>query len=162
MVKRLFFGITCFEISGIGADIIQQMFASVAGNLKDVTTGFSCKSDVVSLCHCTFEDHSNLPVISEQLTQYLVSHSSDPSGIKIYFDLRTAHDCTAVLFAMSNIQETVAVAINFDNCGVRENQIIELISILAEGKLEIVHFKLRGSRLTISGLQACINRCSRW
>ena len=50
-----------------------------------------------------FEGQSNL-VICDQLTQYLVTHSSHLSRLEINFGHpRTAHDCTAVIFAISNM-----------------------------------------------------------
>ena len=145
MMNKFFFGINHFEISDVSTNIIQQMFECVAGkNLPDT----------LSLCHFAFEGHSNLPVISDQLTQYLVNHSSNR---RIDFGFpRTAHDCTAVTFAISNIQESVTMKIRFTSCGLRENQIIRFVDILAhaEGKLQITNLDMSGNRLTISGLQA--------
>ena len=145
MMNKFFFGINHFAISDINTNIIQQMFECVAG--EDIP-------DTLTLCHCAFEGHSNLPLISDQLTQYLVSHSSNH---RIDFGYpHTAHDCTAVIFAISNIQDSVSMDIHFRNCGLRENQIKRFVDILAdaEGKLQITDLDLSGNRLTISGLQA--------
>ena len=139
MMNKFFFGINYFRISDVNTNIIQQMF--------------ECVSDTLTLCHCAFEGHSNLPVISDLLTQYLVSHSF----VSIDFGFpRTAHDCTAVIFAISNIQESVTMDIHFRNCGLRESQFRRFVDILthAEGKLQITYLDLRGSRLMISSLQA--------
>ena len=147
MMNKFFFGINHFAISDVNTNIIQQMFECVAGkNLPDTLT----------LCHCVFEGHNNLPVISDQLTQYLVSHPSYHSMLKINFGFpRTAHDCTAVIFAISNIQESVTMEIRFRSCGLGDNQIKRFVDILAhaEGK-QITCLDLSGNRLTISGLQA--------
>ena len=146
MMNKFFFGINHFKISDVKADIIQQMFECVAG--EDIP-------DILSLCHCAFEGHSNLTC--NQLTQYLVSHSKSSHLNKIG-DPRTAHDCTAVLFTISNIhvQGSVTMEIDFENCGLRENQMKNLLDVLAhaEGKLQITNLNLSGNRLTISGLQA--------
>ena len=142
MVEKFFFGITRFEISN--ADIIQQMFECVAGKYD---------SNILPICHCAFEAHNDL--ISDQLTQYIVSHPSFLYGINFGYP-RTAHDCTAVLFVIANLQECVIMWINFANCDVREYQVKKFIDILAlkKGKLQIVNLILSGSRLTVSGLQA--------
>ena len=147
MMNKFFFGINHFEISDVNTNIIQQMFECVAGPGNFL-------SDTLSLCHCAFEGHSNLPVISDQLTQYLVSHSSNHS-IDFGFPC-TAHDCTAVIFAISNIRESIAMEICFGSCGLRENQVKHFVDILAhaEGKLQITNLDLSGNSLTISGLQA--------
>jgi Ran GTPase-activating protein (RanGAP) involved in mRNA processing and transport len=144
MVDRFFFGI---HHSDVNADIIQQVFECVAGN--------DIHPDVLSLCHCAFESHNIIPGICDQLTQYLISHFSYLSGIEINFGYpRTAHDCTAVIFVISNIQESATMVIYFHSF--IENQIINLLEILAdsEGKLQITNLYLSGNRLTISGLQA--------
>jgi hypothetical protein len=155
MVKRFFFGINHFDISSVSTENIQQIFESVSGNFKDINDAILCKSDAVSLCHCAFEYRSN-QVINDHLSRYLVSLPSGFDGIKMDFNLQTARDCTAVLFVISNIQENHGVAINFDNCRVKEKHIIKLVE-LSEGKLEIVHLNLSGNRLTMSGLQAFEN-----
>ena len=68
---------------------------------------------------------------------------------------RTAHDCSAVLYVIANMQECdTGLAVNFSNAS--ENQIKGLIDILAskKGKLWVTHLNLSGSRLTNSSLQA--------
>ena len=136
-------------VSDVNADIIQQMFVCIAGEVFP---------DTLSLYHFGFEGQSNL-VICDQLTQYLVTHSSHLSRIEINFGHpRTAHDCTAIIFALSNIhiQESITMEIRFRNCGLRENQIKHFVNVLAdaEGKLQITDLNLSGNRLTISGLHA--------
>ena len=145
MMNRFFFGINHFEISDVNTNIVQQVFECVADKKSP---------DILSLCHCVFEGHSNLHLIRDQLTQYLVSLSSHHSQITFGYP-RTAHDCTAIIFAISNIQESVTMKIYFSDCGIRENQIKNFVDILAgaEGKLQITLLDLSGNRLTISGLQ---------
>jgi hypothetical protein len=137
MVSKFFFGI----ISDVNADIIQQMFVCISGEVfPDIFK--------LSLCHCAYEGRSNL-VICDQLTQYLVTHSH-VSRIKL---INFGHP---VIFAMSNIQESVTMEIRFRNCGLRENQIKHFVNVLADagGKLQIADLNLSGNRLTISGLHA--------
>jgi hypothetical protein len=147
MLIKFFFGINHFEISGVNADIIQQMFECIASNCKYHSP------DILSLCHCVFEGHRNLPVICDQLTQYLISHCPYLNGIKIKFGYpRTAHDCTTVIFAISNIHESVTMEILFINCSLRETQVKKLFDVLAnaEGKLQITDLTLSDNRVTIN------------
>ena len=151
VVWKFFFGINCFvDINfEIGTNsFIQQIFKCVAG---ETTYGL----DTLSVCHCAFEVHNDL--INNEISQYLISHSSHS---KIGFGYpRTAHDCTAVLYVLANMQEHCDMEINFGNCGVRESQIKKLVDILVskEGKLQITRLYLSGSRLTVSCLQALEN-----
>ena len=147
MVNKFFFGINCFNFE-IGTNSIQQIFEYVAGDSDSLPNH-------LPLCHCAFEAHNDL--INNEVAQYVISH---PSLDKIGFGYpHTAHDCTAVLYAIANMQEHCDMEICFDNCGVRESQINKLVDILAskEGKLQITILNLSGSRLTVSCLQAFEN-----
>ena len=158
MVWKFFFGINNF-LDFIG-DIsvtcfIQQLFKSIAG---DVSLGGY--SDLLTLCHCIFEAHNDL--INGEVTQFLVDLYSCyiMHCIRVPFDLHfgypgTAHDCTAVLYVISNFQKSVSLSVSLGKC-VRENQIVHLIDILAEkkGKLQVKYLKLVDSGLTGSSLQA--------
>ena len=142
MVWRIFFGINSdLEFNEDTVSFIQQILECVAGD----------QTDHLSVCHCAFEAHNDL--INKQITQYLVTH---PLHDAVDFDYPvTAYDCSAVLYVIANLQECGrCLQINFCNAG--ENQIKELMHILAskKGKLWIFELDLSGSRLTVSSLQA--------
>ena len=140
MVWRFFFGIN--EFSRATTSFIQQIFECVAYS----------EYGHLFVCHCAFEAHNNL-LVYEQVTQYLVTN---PYYGTVDFGFpRTAHDCSAVLYVIANLQECgCGLVINF--CNTSENQIKELIHILAskKRKLSISELDLSGSRVTISSLQA--------
>ena len=139
MVWKFFFGINSnLEFNGDTISFIQQTLKCVVG----------FPPDSLSICHCAFEAHNDL--INEQVTQYLVSHPTVRFGSP-----RTAHDCSAVLYVISNLQECGhGLEVNFSNAS--ENQSKELMHILVskKGKLWISRLNLRGSRLIVSSLQA--------
>ena len=139
MVWKFFFGINSnLEFTSL---FIQQTLECVADDL----------SDRLSLCHCAFEAHNDL--VKKNITQYLVTH---PLLDTVYFGYpHTAHDCSAVLYVIANLQECChGLEINFGSAS--ENQVKELLDILASkrGKLWISDLNLSGSRLTVSSLQA--------
>ena len=139
MVWKFFFGINSnLEFNGDKISFIQQTLECVAGDVHDR----------LSVCHCAFEAHNDL--INKNITQYLASSKM------VYFGYpRTAHDCSAILYVIANLQEYGrCLDIKFGNAS--ENQIIELVHILAskKGKLWISKLDLSGSRLTVSSLQA--------
>ena len=153
VVNKFFFGINCFvDINfEIGTkSFIQQIFKYVAGET-------TYNLDNLALCHCGFEAHNDL--VNSLMTRYIFdTHSRIGSSVDFVYP-RTAHDCTAVLYAIANMQEHCDMEIYFSNCGVRESQINKLVDILAskEGKLQITILSLSGSRLTVSCLQALEN-----
>ena len=146
MVWRFFFGINSnLEFNGDAITFFQQILECVAGDL-----------DSLSVCHCAFEAHNDL-IINKTVIQYLVWHPINSFySAMLYFDNSpTAHDCSAILYVIANLQECEhGLCINFGNAS--ENQIKELMHILAskKGKLWISKLNLRGSRLTVSSLQA--------
>ena len=142
MVCRFFFGINFnLEFNADTISSIQQMLECVASDLIP---------DRLSICHCAFEAHNDL--INKNVTQYLVTH---PLLDTVYFGHpRTAHDCSAILYVIANLQECrYGLEVSLDNAS--ENQVKELVGILAnkKGKLWISKLDLSGSRLTISSLQ---------
>ena len=142
MVLRIFFGINSdLEFNEDTISFIQQILECVGGD----------QNDHLSVCHCAFEAHNDL--INKQITQYLVTHPYY-DAVDFGYPL-TAHDCSAVLYVIANLQECgCRLRINFYNAS--ENQIKELMHTLAskKGKLWIFELDLRGSRLTVSSLQA--------
>ena len=145
MVWRFFFGI-------LGLNRDTSYFIQIileAGNF-----------DEISLCHYAFEVHNDL--INNEVIQCLTHYSG--YGYRcpmIEFGYpHTAHDCTAILHVIANMQECERMKINFGNdCGVGDNQIKKLKNILVDkkGKLHITSLDLSGSRLTVSGLQTVEN-----
>ena len=144
MVCKFFFGIRFnLEFSGASISFIQQTLECVAGEVGVL-------SDGLSVCHCAFEAHNDL--INKNISQCLVIH---PLHHIVHFSSRTAHDFSAVLYVIDNLQEYgYGLDINFYNAS--ENQIKELMHILTskKGKLQISGLDLSGSRLTVFSLQA--------
>ena len=142
MVWRFFFGINSnLEFSGDTISFIQKTLDCVAGR----------SPDCLSVCHCAFEAHND--VINKQCTQYLVTVFIP--NIVCFGNPRTAHDCSAILYVITNLQECGrGLEINF--CYASENQMKELMRILVskKGKLWISRLYLSDSRLTVSSLQA--------
>ena len=144
MVWKFFFGIN--SDLEFNEDAIQQILKCVAGD----------QIDHLTLCHCAFEAHNDL--INEQVTQYLVTHPyyTAMGCIIVSFGYsRTAHDCSAILHVIANLQKC-SRGLNISFGKASENQIKELMHILAskKGKLLISKLDLSGSRLTVSSLQA--------
>ena len=150
MIWKFFFGILGFNRDT--NSFIQQILKCVAGE--------NYSPDNLSLCHYAFEAHNDL--INNRVIQYLTHYSGYGyrcSMIEFSYP-RTAHDCTAVLHVIANMQECERMKIDFgNNCGVRDNQIKKLKNILVDkrGMLHITRLDLSGSRLTVSGLQAVEN-----
>ena len=147
MVLRFFFGDKSnFQFNGDTISFIQpKTLKCLAG-------------DNLSVCHCAFEAHGHNDLIIKNITQYLVRY---PSSYLVFTDSvdfgypRTAHDCSAVLYVIANLQECGrGLKINFGNA--TENQIKELMHILTskKGNLWVSILDLSGSRLAMSSLQA--------
>ena len=146
MVLRFLFGDKSnLEFNGNIISFIQQTLKYLTG-------------DHLSICHCAFEAHGCNDLIKKNITQYLVRH---PSSFLIYTDSvnfgypRTAHDCSAVLYVIANLQECDrGLNVIFGNA--TKNQIKELMHILTskKGKLWVSILDLSGSKLTVSSLQA--------
>jgi hypothetical protein len=143
MAWRFFFGINSdLEFNGDTTSFIQQTLTCV------VNGEINASNNHLSLCHCAFEARNDL--INENITQYLVWSNMIKFGSP-----RTAHDCSAILYVIANLQECGhGLMVCFGNAS--ENQIKELIHILAskKGKRRIYKLDLSGSRLTVSSLQA--------
>ena len=116
--------------------------------------------NILFVCHCIFEAHSVL--INSRYrgtTGNRFSNLLRIGDVGIRF-ICNAYDCAAVLYVLANcdMQENEGIRINFGhgNCGIRENQLKQLLSILTEkkGKVQVQLLNLSASRLTLSGLQA--------
>jgi Ran GTPase-activating protein (RanGAP) involved in mRNA processing and transport len=143
MAWRFFFGINSdLEFNGDTTSFIQQTLTCV------VNGEINASNNHLSLCHCAFEARNDL--INENITQYLVWSNMIKFGSP-----RTAHDCSAILYVIANLQECGCdLKVDFGNAS--ENQVKELMHILTSknGKLWISSLDLSGSRLTVSSLQA--------
>ena len=109
----------------------------------------------VSLCHCAFEAQNDV-VNSE------VIHILSASYFKTFGSPRNAHDCTAVLYVIANMQECNGMEIDFSDSSVKENQIKTLTDILASkrGTLQVKELKLRGNKLTDKCVSDLFHRAS--
>ena len=105
-------------------------------------------TDCTVLCHCAFEAKSD----SESFVNVIGRES-------VRFKAYSAHDCTAILYVIANMQEN-KVNISFDNSGIRENQVRELADIL-EGKtgmLQVEKLDLSDNQLTDKCVSDLIHR----
>ena len=166
MVWRFYFGIYFHESKKRGKNPnIQQVRQHISGIKTFI-------DDDQLLWHCAFEAKS-AEVISEIL---LINYDQieDDSDLEMcdsdlfladYIDFgepSNAHDCAAILHAISNIQECSKMEISFCKCGVRENQIKSLGDTLAnkEGKVQIKKLYLSGNKLTDIGICNLFQRSS--
>ena len=63
---------------------------------------------------------------------------------------RTAHDYTAVLYVIENMQKCSSVEIDFNDSGIREDQIRTLTDALhgKHGKIQVIVLDLNDNKLT--------------
>ena len=112
MVLCFFFGI-CFNGSRSEVKIgdVRKVIQYVTGNQY-------C-SDNLSLCHCAFEAQNEF--VDSEIIQFLIKPSLNPlDGIDFGY-ASNPHDCAAVLYVITNMQERVFLNINFNSCGDTEN-----------------------------------------
>ena len=147
LIWRLFFGI-CFSNTEleVESDIIKPVIHHVAKELDyfiEEELEEEELEEMLSLCHYAFEAQSDI-VYSE------VINTMTTSGYVSFGRPRTAHDCAAVLYVITNMQECSDIEIDFRNSGVRENQIKTLTDILASkhGELQVDKLHLSWIKLT--------------
>ena len=144
MVCRFFFGI--YFKSSTSPNFIEVV--KCLTNKSPLSIGF----ETLLPCHCAFEAQK------EVITKHVVSSLGGFGACIIIDDLhtlpltdhpRTAHDCAAVLYMMSYMQEG-SVVITFSDCGVTEKQIKLLTDILASRvkMLQVTQLNLSGNKLT--------------
>ena len=147
MVVRFFFGIKlCYNCESI-VSFAKQAVRYVA------------RSDKLSVCHCALEAQNDF--VTGEAIQCLLSMSFI-YGVAEFGYPSNPHDCAAILYAIANMQECKNLNIDFNNCGVRENQIITLTDALARkhGKLQVKKLNLRGNKLTVKTVSYLFNRAS--
>ena len=119
------------------------------------------------LCHCAFEARNI--TINKEVIHSLGKYSFITTGIMFsnatiidFGHPQTAHDCAAVIYVISNMQECGCIVINFDNSGIRESQIRALTDVLASkhGKLQIKRIGLSGNKLTDKSVSDLFYRAS--
>ena len=107
-------------------------------------------TDCTVLCHCAFEAKGDSKSFVNEIEEIYNS-----------FKAYSAHDCTAILYVIANMQENVVTqSISFDNSGIRENQVRELADILAgkKGMLQVGKLDLSGNKLTDKCVSNLIHR----
>ena len=107
--------------------------------------------DGLSILHYAFEAENKM--IAHEAIEFVVGHIDDKGGdyINTTFDgLTTAHDCSAVIYAIANIQRSGVININFSNCSIRENQVTMLADALASkhGSLQVKELYLANNSLS--------------
>ena len=151
MVWRFVFGMYANKIQHSSSFAIQTIS-------KFTVRYYDSKTKNLALCHCAFE-------AKNELVNKEMSKSLEANGLfSIDFGhSRNAHDCSAVIYVIDKMQEcSSGIDINFDNSGVRENQIRKLINVLArkQGKLQINELNLNGNKLTDESVKRLFHRAS--
>ena len=147
MVVRFFFGIKfCCSCESI-VSFVKQAVQCVADSNKH------------SICHCALEAQNDL--VTYEAIQCLLSMPFIYVGVELGYP-RNPHDCAAILYIIANIQECKNLNISFNNCGVREKQIITLTCALASkhGKLQVKVLNLSGNKLTDKTVSYLFDRAS--
>ena len=145
MVVRFFFGIKFCSSSEFNFSFVKQAIQYMV-LLKRL-----------SICHCALEAQNDL-VTSVAIQRLLcMSYGRVDLGYP-----NNPHDCAAILYIIANMQECKNLNIDFNNCGVRENQIITLTCALASkhGKLQVMELNLRGNKLTDRTVSYLFDRAS--
>ena len=156
-IWRFFFGIyfsrTSVETSMI-LDIDQVI--QYASGIDSLTFGIELTvGGELFLCHCAFEARNKM--ITDKIIQYLKKDGYFSTLTEIGDDIpffidhtSTAHDCAAVLYIISNMEECSDIIINFHKSGIREDQIKTLTDALGSrhGKLQVTSLNLHGNELS--------------
>ena len=104
--------------------------------------------DRLLLCHCAFEAKNadiDTEVVHLLKEGYADLNFSYPS---------TAHDCAAMLYVITNMDEGSGISMYLKNSGIRDDQIRALTDILVNkhGKLQIEWLDLSSNKLTDSSI----------
>ena len=143
MVCTFFFGIY-FKSDKMSLDFT-KVFKCLATK-STIPIGF----ETLLLCQCAFEAQNE--VIAKHIASRFGGFGAgieidDLHKLSLTRHPRTAHDCAAILYIMSNKQKG-SMAITFGGCGVTEKQIILLTDILAPRKLQVTQLNLSDNKLT--------------
>ena len=99
------------------------------------------------LCHCALEAKNDKLIITKVIQLF----QNIRPGLNIRFGQpRTAYDCAAILHVISNMHECRGMKIEFNNSGVKENQIGMLTDILSskQDKVQVKELCLGYNMLT--------------
>ena len=151
MVSRFFFGIF-FDSSNC-----QPQNVDIKRVIKCVSGIDIYDSNELSLCHCAFEAQDDL--VNNEVIPFLIHEPPIESSTHSmeFGHPRNSHDCAAILYVISKLEEFDGLVISFGHSGVREEQIKILRDVLAskQGKLQVKHLTLSDNKLTdetVSGL----------
>lgn len=161
MVFQLFFGIFFHKPTHVDIQILTRfisqisswpliprtLFCHLAFEAKNVTIN---KSVVAALSQSDALQTSSGAIMLRDVTIFKFGHS------------RTAYNCTAVIYIISNMENCGGIEINFSNSGVGDNQIKLLTDALAskQGKLQVMQMNLSGNRLSDKSISDLFHRAS--
>jgi hypothetical protein len=151
IVWRFLFGIC---VSMIGHSNCSLFIYSFIDTVSEVCYMYRNKSLV--LLHCAFEAKNEIVnniILNSRLPLFKIMMSIFP---------RTAHDCTAILHFIANMQECSRMWLYFGNSGVREDQIRTLTDALASrhGRLQVTRLDLSGNKLSDKRVSDLLQRAS--
>ena len=137
MIPRFFFGI-CFSDTTKHIDT-----QYVIKCIDSINIYFN--SDL-NLCHCAFEAHNKL--INDEVIKVIMREDTYGNSLGVFYT-STAHDCTAMLYIIENMQKCSNLKLYFRYSGITERQIRSLTCILASkrGKIKLKMFDLCGINL---------------
>ena len=158
MVWQLFFGICFREPSHVDIQLLTRFISQMS----------EWPLSRSLFCHLAFEAKN--AIINKSIVEALSKGESTQSGA-FWLDgvttftfghSRTAHDCTAVIYVISTIDDCGCMMINFSNSGVRDSQIRLLTDALTskQGKLQIVNMNLSGNMLSDKTISDLFHRAS--
>lgn len=163
MVLRFFFGVL-FSKQTVECSSIDSIMRYATGmhmsDLERVTSfGFP---QPLHLCHCAFEAKDK--DVTSKVIQYLIESNIcfNFSSLPILDQPRSAHDCAAVLYIISNMQECEDMVIDFGSSGVRVKQLEALARMLASrlGKIQVTSLNLQGNKLSDETMSNVFNTAS--
>ena len=152
MMWRFYFGIY-FQDFKVGFGEIDTQLAT--HHLSHI---MMISDDCQGILHYAFEARNKM--IVDNALEFVMLNKSDTiskphianSDIHITFnDAVTAHDCSAVIFVIRNIEiPRYYVSVDFSNCDIQENQVKVLADALAskQGSLQVIELSLASNRLT--------------
>ena len=117
--------------------------------------------DELVCCHCAFEARNK--VIVKKIIHLLIDKGESQYYRPWFGSPRTAHDCSAVLYVIDNMEEcSQGMNIGFSGYHITENQIRALTNSLANkhGKLQVRKLDLSGNKLTCECVGNLLDRAA--
>ena len=142
MMWRFYFGIFFHDSN---ASLGEQFAIQNLSHIQEIS------DDYLSILHYAFEAGNK--IIAGEAIEFVVSHVDATAGdnIDITFDgLTTAHDISAIIYAIANIQRSGVINIDFSNCSIREKQVTMLADALVSkcGSLQVKKLFLANNNLS--------------